>query len=122
MTVRRNIFIGVAALAALVGGATVAVAANSVSATLYGTDSVTKSTVGCSAGMWSNATQDAAATNRLTAGCETVTVRIYYSHPAGYAGWTATKSGSSGVLLGVSGDSQLVKSYHTAIARTTTAQ
>lgn len=122
MRTRRKIIIGSATFLAIVATATAAAAANSVSATLYGTDTVTKSTVGCSAGMWATAANDTAATSGLTAGCSLVTVKIYYTNTRGYAGWTSTKSDPDYVLKGLGSGDELVKSYHTAVARSTGAE
>jgi len=75
------------------------------------------STVGCRAVTIASTSDDQASTHRIEdGGCSELTVKIYYTNPAGYAGWTSTASNTGSVVTKkVYGSDELRKSYHTAI-------
>ena len=105
----------------MLGTATIAQAAHVATGTIVGSGLSEISTYGCSAGTWANTSVDTAATSGR-AGCSSVTVKIYYVSSTGYSGWTNAKVDADYAQLSLSSGRQLVKSYHTAIARSTTAQ
>jgi len=96
--------------------ASTAQAAYMASRTLYGTDSGSISTVQCAADIWSNASLDAAATSEHSgSGCASVSVKIYYYNPAGYAGWSGTVTHPYYAQKALGGSDELQRSYHTAV-------
>jgi hypothetical protein len=116
MRSNRIIAIGAATFVAVFGIAAAAQAAYVATGTLYGSDSDVISTVDCAAAIISSTADDQAKTIEAEdIACTKVTVKVYYTNSAGYAGWSSTVESSWRAIKTLSGADQLSRSYHTAV-------
>jgi len=112
--------LGVVTLLAALGLAVVgagAAYAYTATGTLTGSGSGVISTIGCSADTFASAPNDKASTEEHSNNtCTSVTVKIYYTNSAGYAGWSSTVTHPSYAVKQLTGSDELVSSYHTAVS------